>query len=70
MPACCRNAEMPSGRRKGPEKSRSTVREACAGLAASKHPTSERSPEGGAAAARVGIPGGWSRPVSPGADAT
>eukprot|EP00965_Chrysotila_dentata_P226698 6195576-Pleurochrysis_carterae.AAC.3 len=39
MPACCRKAEIPSGRRKGPENSRSTVREVYAGLAASEPPS-------------------------------
>eukprot|EP00965_Chrysotila_dentata_P096059 3173562-Pleurochrysis_carterae.AAC.1 len=63
---------MPSGRRRGPEKSRSTVRDACAGLALSE-PLSA-SAEGPLviveALDAAGIPGGWSRPVSLGADAT
>eukprot|EP00965_Chrysotila_dentata_P237696 6202065-Pleurochrysis_carterae.AAC.1 len=63
---------MPSGRRKGPEKSRSTVHEACAGLATSEPSSgpSERSVEGGTVLEAMGIPGGWSHPVSLGADVT
>eukprot|EP00965_Chrysotila_dentata_P139427 4610300-Pleurochrysis_carterae.AAC.4 len=65
-PACLRKEEMPSGRWYGPEKSRSTVRDASAGFGESGTRV------GIASCSRVmefrvgaaGNPGGWSTPAS------
>eukprot|EP00965_Chrysotila_dentata_P132824 4391892-Pleurochrysis_carterae.AAC.2 len=57
---------MPSGRRKGPEKSSSTVLEASAGFEDSGVKVSEGffSDEGVGAGRPAGSPGGWSSPAS------